>query len=136
MGARNHEELICWQLSVEFRDRVNAILATPPFNRRFKYCEQLQDAVESIPANIAEGFYRYSHPEIARFFGIALGSLGEAETRLGSAGAQGLLEQGEYEALRRLAIRTRAATGSFVSYLRTTTAPSRAKEHGSRSDRT
>jgi four helix bundle protein len=136
MGARNHEELICWRLSVEFRDRVNAILATTPFRGRFKYCEQLQDAAESIPANIAEGFYRYSHPDIARFFGIALGSLGEAETRLGSARAQGLLAQDEYDQLRQLAIRTRAATGSFVSYLRTTAAPSRPKKPGSRSDST
>jgi four helix bundle protein len=134
MGARNHDELICWQLSVEFRDRVIALLATAPFKRRFKFCDQLHDAVESIPANIAEGFYRYSHAEIARFFRIALGSLGEAETRLGSAKAQGLLQQGEYDFPRRLAIRTRAAATRFVSSLGPTP-QLRAKQRRSRPPR-
>ena len=80
MSARNHEELICWQLATQFRDRVNEILARPIFKRRYKYCDQLHDAAESIPSNISEGFYKYSHPEMARYFGIALGSLGEAQT--------------------------------------------------------
>jgi hypothetical protein len=59
MGAKSHDELNCWQLSVEFRDRVNALLATEPFKRRFKYCDQLADAAESVPSNIAEGFYAF-----------------------------------------------------------------------------
>jgi hypothetical protein len=54
MGAQNHEELVCWQLAVEFRDRVIAVLARPVFKRRFKYCDQLEDAVESMASNIAE----------------------------------------------------------------------------------
>ena len=132
MGARNHDELICWQLSVEFPDRVIALLATAPFKRRFKFCDQLDDTVESIPANIAEGFYRYSHAEIARFFRIALGSLGEAETRLGSAKAQGLLQQGEYDVLRRLAIRIRAAATRFVNSMGHTTPPPPARKRRSR----
>ena len=78
MGAKSHDELNCWQLSVEFRDRVNALLATAPFRRRFKYCNQLADAAESIPSNIAEGFYRFSHAEFARFLRVSLGSLDEA----------------------------------------------------------
>jgi four helix bundle protein len=123
MGARNPEELVCWQLAVEFRDWVIAVLARPVFKRRFKYCNQLEDAVESIPSNIAEGFYRYTHPEIARFFGIALGSLGEAQTRLGSARAQNLIAADEYQYFRNLAKRTRSAIGKFINYLRATDAP-------------
>jgi four helix bundle protein len=123
MGAQNHEELVCWQLSVEFRDRVIAVLARPAFKRRFKYCDQLDDAVESLASNIAEGFYRYTHPEIARFFGIALGSLGEAQTRLGSARAQNLITADEYEYFGNLLKRIRSATGKFISYPRATDAP-------------
>lgn len=95
----------------------------PGLSSGFKYCEQLGDAVESIPSNIGEGFYKYSHPEMARYFRIALGSLGEAQTGLGSAKAQGLLQSSEYDELRRLAIRIRTATGRFMSYLRATDAP-------------
>ena len=127
MGVRCHEHLICWQLSAEFRDQVNALLATPRFRGRFKYCDQLQEAAESVPANIAEGFYRFTHPEIARFFGITLGSLGESLTRLGSARAQNLISDEEHKQLRRLAARARGAITSFLNYLRTTETPTPGK---------
>jgi len=123
MGAKSHDELNCWQLSVEFRDRVNALLATEPFKRRFKYCDQLAGAAESVPSNIAEGFYRFSHPEMARYLRISLGSLGEAETRLGSARAQGLLSADEYTNFERLATRIRTAIVRLIKYLRSTSPP-------------
>ena len=123
MGAKSHDELNCWQLSVEFRDRVNALLATGPFRRRFKYCEQLADAAESVPSNIAEGFYRFTHAEFARYLRISLGSLGEAQTRLGSARAQDLIGVEEYESLKRLGIRTRTAIVRLIKYLRSTETP-------------
>jgi four helix bundle protein len=123
MGAKSHDELTCWQLSVEFRDRVNALLATELFKRRFKYCEQLADAAESVPSNVAEGFYRFSHAEFARYLRISLGSLGEAQTRLGSARAQDLISAEEYASMRQLAIRTRTAIARLIRYLRSTETP-------------
>ncbi len=123
MGAKSHDELNCWQLSVEFRDRVNALLATAPFRRRFKYCDQFADAAESVPSNIAEGFYRFSHAEFARFLRVSLGSLGEAQTRLGSALAQGLITDDDYATFKRLAIRIRTAIVRLIKYLRSTDTP-------------
>jgi four helix bundle protein len=60
---------------------------------------------------------------MARYLRISLGSLGEAETRLGSARAQGLLSADEYTNVERLAMRIRTAIVRLIKYLRSTGPP-------------
>ncbi len=76
-----------------------------------------------MPANIAEGFWRYHHPDFVRFLNIALGSLGEAEDHLESAKESGLINQASQDELRRFAIRTRVTTQRLRNYLLTHKAP-------------
>jgi len=55
-GAKNHKELIVWQVADELRMKVYQLTAGRPASRDFKFCDQLRDAVGGIPSNIAEGF--------------------------------------------------------------------------------
>ena len=71
-GAKNHKELIVWQVADELRIEVYQLTAQSPASRDFKFCDQLRDAVSGIPSNIAEGFRRKTSTDCARFIVYAL----------------------------------------------------------------
>ncbi|HEX8031713.1 MAG TPA: four helix bundle protein, partial [Vicinamibacterales bacterium] len=81
--ARTFRELVVWQLAFELNEKVGLLLRqSGQAARDFRFRDQLRDSVRSIPANIAEGFGRYSPAEIARFTDIARASLDETENHL------------------------------------------------------
>lgn len=111
--------MVAWQLAFELQEKVFALIAASPLAKRdFKYRDQLRDACESVPSNIAEGYGRYRPTEIARFLEIAIGSLDETETRLRTGVALGYFAAEDVGPLIRLAARCRKAMTSWQSYLR------------------
>ena len=58
-GFKKFQEIIAWQLSHELKVRVDEFIARPAFKRKFKFVDQLSDAVRSAPRNIAEGHLRH-----------------------------------------------------------------------------
>jgi CheY-like chemotaxis protein len=80
-GVRNHEDLVCWRLSWQLKERVFAFTATDHVRRDFKFCTQIRSASNSATDTIAEGFYRYSPGDFARFVGMARASLGDENLR-------------------------------------------------------
>ena len=123
MAVQHHSQLLCWQLASNFRKAVFEETANTVWKRDWKLCDDLRRAARSVPANIAEGFWRYHHPDFVRFLNIALGSLGESEDHLESAVAGRLITEDKRDQLRRLAIRTRVATQRLRKYLLTHKAP-------------
>jgi four helix bundle protein len=117
MGARNVEELVCYQLAVKLRRACLAITArrVPKEERRFR--EDFRAAARSGPSNIAEGFRRRSHREFARYLDFALGSFEEVRNHLGDARENGYISQKESVDCLLLTKRANVATSRLREYL-------------------
>ena len=78
--ARNHEELICWQLADELRGLVIARTEPgTPASRDVRFSANIRDAIGSACRNQSEGFYKYRHSEMRPYYNTAQGSLGEVK---------------------------------------------------------
>lgn len=83
MGVRRYQDLIAWQLADRFRVEVQRVAGSPTAEGLdFRGRAQLLEAARGVPANVVEGFLRYSAADFRRFLDYAIASLGEAEDRL------------------------------------------------------
>lgn len=77
------EKLELWRVSVDFAVKVcKTILPVLPAEERYALSQQVRRSVQSVPANIAEGYGRYYYQDAIRFCYIARGSLEEVYTQL------------------------------------------------------
>lgn len=94
MGAKRLEELRAWQAARAFKLEVYRLLQTSAQARAdFRFKSQLQEAVASGEANVAEGFHRFVAGEFAHFLGFARASIAEAQVRV-----QDGIDRGYFEA--------------------------------------
>ncbi|HEX8213350.1 MAG TPA: four helix bundle protein [Longimicrobium sp.] len=82
MKITRFEDLLVWQKSRSLAVAVYQITGTGSFARDFGLRDQVRRAAVSVMSNIAEGFGRYSRPEVRRFVTIARGSLAEVQSQL------------------------------------------------------
>jgi four helix bundle protein len=75
--AKSFTDLEMWKAAHAFVLAVYRLTATYPAEERYGLSSQFRRAAVSIPANIAEGFRKYTRPDKARFFNTAEGSLEE-----------------------------------------------------------
>jgi four helix bundle protein len=75
---RGYMKLEVWQRGMDLFEMAYRLVAVVA---DFKLKSQFTDAVQSVSANIAEGYGRRSLPEYLQFLYIAKGSLAEALTR-------------------------------------------------------
>jgi len=82
-STKGLESLVVWQKAKEFAVLVcREVLPRFPLEEKWGLTAQLRRAVQSVPANIAEGFGRYYYQEGIRYCYIARGSLEEAYSHL------------------------------------------------------
>ena len=123
-GFERFEDIIAWQRAHELKLRVDVFLARPEFRRKYKFVDQLSDAVRSAPRNIAEGHMRgFKHKEFAYFLRVARGSLGETINHLIDSHEQKLITQPELTQCVSLARRAIKATTRLMQYLESTPDP-------------
>lgn len=120
----DHKELVVWQLADQLRIAVFALTENGAAARDFKYRDQIRDAVSSIARNLAEGFYRYEHPDFANFTRYARASLGETQDLLHEGRKRRYWNEAQTRQADSLARRLMIGVRRLHRYLRTTTAPS------------
>jgi len=79
-GIRSHRVLRVWQKAMDSVVLAYQLSDGFPSKEQYRLTNQITRAAASVPANIAEGYSRFSPGDYARFLAIAKGSLMEAET--------------------------------------------------------
>ena len=108
-----------WQRSLEFAKLVcKDVLPQLPTHEKWALVEQLRRSVQSIPANIAEGYGRYYFQESVRFCYIARGSLEETFSQLTLACKLEYLPDGTYKSLATEIQELRRMLNGYISFLK------------------
>lgn len=80
MKINRFEDLEIWQEAREFCKFIFDITSSGPFNKDFRFRDQIRASSGSIMDNIAEGYERDGNKEFIQFLSIAKGSCGEARS--------------------------------------------------------
>ena len=115
--AQRVEDLKVWQRAREFCVAVNAIIGRPGFQRDRRLREQLEDAADSVIANIAEGFTQPTDKAFARYLFISKASTAEARTRLLLACDKGYITSQEFDSCNEIADEVARMTTGLIKYL-------------------
>lgn len=78
---------------------VSALTCDGPFRKDIRLREQIDDASDSLLANIGEGFGQATDRHFAKYLYIARGSLEEVRSHLAVGRARGYLDEDSYHRL-------------------------------------
>lgn len=113
------ETLQVWQRSLEFARLVcKDILPQLPAQEKWALADQLRRSVQSIPANIAEGYGRFYFQESVRFCYIARGSLEETFSHLTLAHRLQYLPELLYKSLNAEIQELRRMLNGYIAFLK------------------
>ena len=113
------ETLQVWQKSLLLAEEVcRNLLPRIPADERWSLTEQLRRSVQSVPANIAEGYGRFYFQESVRFCYIARGSLEESFSHLALAHRLGYLDDETHERLNDQIAGLRRMINGYISFLK------------------
>jgi four helix bundle protein len=74
MAEHKFKELKIWRRSIDLADKVHSLSSHFLFADRFDLVSQARRSAVSVPSNFAEGFWRGSDKDFARFPAISLPS--------------------------------------------------------------
>ena len=115
---RDFRTLEIWKQSRQLAVEVYSLTRSFPKEEIFGLTSQLQRAVVSVGANIAEGCGRNSNADFQRFLTIALGSLNEAEYLLILLNDLHYCDDEKYRKLMRDIDKLKPMMMAFISKLR------------------
>ena len=113
------ETLQVWQAAMSFVETIyREVIPHLPSNERFALRDQLQRAVQSIPANLAEGYGRYHFADRIRFCYIARGSVEEVFTFLEIARRLNYISEDNHRRVQQELQRVKQMINGYIRYLR------------------
>jgi len=112
--VRDFKDLDAWKLARTLRILIYPLLKKLPVEERFALNSQLRRAIQSIGANIAEGFGRYSYQENIQFCRQARGSAYEVRDHLVTAVDAKFISEGEYTEADTLAQRVIQVLNGYI----------------------
>lgn len=119
VGGQGLQTLKVWQRVVSFAEDVcKDVLPSFPQDERWALTSQLRRSVQSVPANIAEGYGRYYYQDGIRYCYIARGSLEESFSHLVLAQRLGYISAETYSALEREINEIRQMINGYIRFLK------------------
>ena len=116
-AAKKYEDLICWQVAANLRDRILKLTEDGPAARAKDFRDDIRRSARSAPSNLSEGFGAFYPREFARLARIARRSLTETRNHLQDAREQKYFPEKEIRELIHLTFRAQKATTGLIKYL-------------------
>jgi four helix bundle protein len=116
--AKKIDELPVYRKACEFTIAVTAILQRPGLRKDFKHRNQISEALDSIEANMEEGFEQGTDRAFARYLTTSKGSVAEVAGHLRRARRKAYISAEEVSPLLERAEELGKMLGGFIKYLR------------------
>jgi len=114
----NFEDLEIWQDARELCKTIRGYTFREPFNRDFRFRDQINASSGSIMDNIAEGFERDGRKEFIQFLSISKGSCGETRSQSYLAFDANFINQEEFDDLLNRTQKINKKISNFMAYLK------------------
>lgn len=121
MKVNCFEDLNIWKESRELCKMVYKLTSKDPFNKDFRFKDQIRSASGSIMDNIAEGFERGGNKEFIQFLYIAKGSCGEVRSQSYRSLDFEYITKNEFDCLYQKTIQLSKKISAFINYLKNST---------------
>lgn len=118
MKIEKFSDLEIWKSARELSKKINEISQIAPFDKDYRFRDQIKAAAGSIMDNIAEGFERGGNKEFIQFLYIAKGSAGETRSQLYRAFDFGYIDEETLERLVKIAESISTRIASLINYLK------------------
>lgn len=119
MTEKGLESLQVWQKACSIAVLVCRDIVTRfPDDEKWSLSSQMRRSVQSIPANIAEGFGRYYFQEGIRYSYIARGSLDETYSHLNLAHSPGYISAEQYAGVKTQLQEVRRMLNGYIRFLK------------------
>jgi len=115
--TRGYRDLIVWQKAMDLIPKIYQLSKKLPQDERFALTSQIQRAVISVPANVAEGQARHHPKEFLYHLSVARGSLAELDTLLSAAARVGYLKSEEIDSVEEPIIEIRRLLQGLIQKL-------------------